>query len=83
MSLRHTLALLLSTAYCAYALIFSTSTPGLYTIETAAPGYFGSLASGAPAADNAAVIDVAVMVALRQQASQALAQLQTRAAGNR
>jgi hypothetical protein len=78
MSLRHTLALLLSTAFCAYALIFSASTPGLYTIETAAPGYFGTLASGAPAAE-----DVAGMVALRQQASQALAQLQSRAAGNR
>ncbi len=75
MSLRRKLLLLIGTAGCVLAFMsFSVSSPGLGTIESAAPPYFTTVASADIATDNEAA-----MVALRIQANLALAQLQTKA----
>jgi hypothetical protein len=81
MTPRRTLIVLSTTLACAYTLLAPTAAPSLGTIECAAPPYFDAVADamspGEP--DNGKDIGMSL---LRQQAGQALAQLQTRTAGN-
>jgi hypothetical protein len=58
---------------CAIAVLWSSATPGLGTIESAAPPY-----SDVPAPLEQLTENDSTMVTLRRQASRALAQLQTR-----
>jgi len=74
MTLRRKLLLLSTSLLCAYTLLASTSAPSLGTIECAAPQYFDALTNAGLSLDQDAG-----MIALRQQAGMALAQLQTRA----
>lgn len=80
MSVRRNFILLLSTAGFAFAVALSmpSKAPGLGTIRSAAPPYFDALAQTEPQPDNDGA-----MIALREQASFALAQLQTGTGGNR
>lgn len=77
MTLRRQLILMSTGLACAYTLLAPTTVPSLGTIECAAPAYFDAMTGAAPAADQ----DIG-MNTLRQQAGLALAQLQTRTAGN-
>lgn len=75
MTLRRKLIVLLAASACAYAFMAPTAIPGLGSIECAAPPYFDSLTSTETLLDNEAG-----MIALREQAGLALAQLQTKTA---
>lgn len=77
MMLRRQLILMSATLACTYTLLAPTVAPSLGSIECAAPPYFDALTDAAPASDQ----DIG-MNTLRQQAGLALAQLQTRTAGN-
>ena len=75
MTLRRKLIVLLAASACAYAFLVPTAIPGLGSIECAAPQYFESTTS----VDNLLDNEVG-MIALREQAGLALAQLQTKSA---
>lgn len=75
MTLRRKFILLSTSLLCAATLLAPTSAPSLGTIECAAPQYFDAMNGAGLSADADAG-----MVALRQQAGLALAQLQTRTA---
>lgn len=77
MTLRRLLILMSTGLACAYTLLAPTTAPSLGTIECAAPPYFDAVTGAAQASDQ----DIG-MNTLRQQAGLALAQLQTRTAGN-
>jgi hypothetical protein len=78
MSLRDPLILLIGSIGCAIAVLWPSGTPGLGTIESAAPPYIAS-----PAILEQLTENDGAMVALHRQASLALAQLQTKADGGR
>ena len=73
MSLRRKLILLIGTIGCAIAFMLPTPTPGLGSIESAAPQYDASLRNAELLMEGEVR-----MAALRQQARLALVQLQTR-----
>jgi hypothetical protein len=75
MQLRRKLALFFSVAVCAFALVFRAPAPSLGHAEFAPLPRFDQMASVEPLAENDAT-----MIALRQQASAALAGLQAAAA---
>ena len=77
MTLRRLLILMSTGLACAYTLLAPTTAPSLGTIECAAPPYFDAMNDAGSAKD-----DESGMILLRQQAGLALAQLQTRTAGN-
>jgi hypothetical protein len=77
MTLRRRLILLVTSLACAYTLLVPSAAPSLGSIECAAPPYFDALTGSLQSND-----DETGMSALRQQAGLALAQLQTRLAGN-
>lgn len=77
MTPRRTLIVLSTTLACAYTLLAPTAAPSLGTIECAAPPYFDAAADAMPPGEPDSGMSL-----LRQQAGQALAQLQTRTAGN-
>jgi hypothetical protein len=77
MKLRRKLALMFSVAGCAFALMFPAPMPGLDMIEMRAPQHIDFLAGAENTADSEAM-----MVAIRERAKAALAQLQTAAAKN-
>jgi hypothetical protein len=75
MTLRRKLILFLVASASAYVLMAPAAIPGLDSIECAAPQYFESTTSVDTLLDN----EVG-MIALREQAGLALAQLQTKSA---
>lgn len=77
MTLRRKLIVLLSSLACAYTVLSPTSAPTLGSIECAAPPYFDTLSAAEPSPEHENG-----MMALREQAGLALAQLQIRMASN-
>lgn len=73
MNLRRKLILMMGGAGCAYAALIPVSAPGLDSIECNAPPVFNTAAE----APLPAELDTR-MIALRQKAGRALAELQTR-----
>lgn len=82
MTLRRLLILMSTGLACAYTLLAPTTAPSLGTIECAAPPYFDAVTGAAQASDQDIGDQDIGMNTLRQQAGLALAQLQTRTAGN-
>jgi hypothetical protein len=77
LTLRRGLILSLSALACTYVLMAPGAAPGLSQFDCAAPQYFDTLTGFEPDAAHETG-----MVALRQQAGLALAQLQGRTGGN-
>jgi hypothetical protein len=82
MTLRRRFILMLSSLACAYILLAPGGSPSLGSIECAAPPYFDALSSVELSSDHETGNHETGMSALRQRAGLALAELQTRTAGN-